>query len=43
MISTNNEDNKCFQYTVTGTLNYGETESHPERLSNIKLFINKYN
>ena len=25
------------------TLNYGETESHPERISNIKPLINKYN
>ena len=24
-------------------LNYGEIESHPERVSNIKPFINKYN
>ena len=24
-------------------LNYGETESHPERVSNIKPFIHKYN
>ena len=24
-------------------LNYGEIELHPERVSNIKLFINKYN
>ena len=23
-------------------LNYGEIKSHPERVSNIKLFINKY-
>ena len=24
-------------------LNYEETKSHPERVSNIKPFINKYN
>ena len=24
-------------------LNYGEIELHPERASNIKLFVNKYN
>ena len=24
-------------------LNYGETELHPERVSNIKPYINKYN
>ena len=28
---------------VTAALSYGETESHPERVSNIKTFINKYN
>ena len=42
-INPKNEDEKCFQYVVTVALNYGETESHPERISNIKPFINKYN
>ena len=28
---------------VTDTLNYGEIESHPKRVSNIISFINKYN
>ena len=31
-----------FQYAITVVLNYGEIESHPERVSNIKLPINKY-
>ena len=35
------KDDKCFQYTVTVTLNYEEVESHPERISNIKSFTNK--
>ena len=39
-INDKNEDYKCFQYAV---LNYGETASHPKRLSNIEPFINKYN
>ena len=30
----------CVQYTA---LNYEEIESHPERVSNIRPFINKYN
>ena len=34
---------KCFQYAVTIALNYGEVEPHPERVSNIKPFINEYN
>ena len=38
-----NEDDKCFRYAVTVALNYGEIELHPERVSTIKLFINKYN
>ena len=42
-INPKNEDNKCFQYAITVALNYGETESHLERVSNIKPIINKYN
>ena len=34
--------NNNFQYPVTIALNYGESELHPERVSNIKPFINKY-
>ena len=41
-LNPKNKDDKCFQYTVTAALNYWETQSHPERVSNIKLFINKY-
>ena len=37
------KDNKFFHYAVTVALNYEEVESHPERVSNIKSFINKYN
>ena len=37
-----NTDDKCFQYAVTVALNYEEIKSHPERVSNIKPFINKY-
>ena len=32
-----------FQYTVTVALNYKEIKWNPERVSNIKPFINKYN
>ena len=42
-INPKNTDDKCFQYAVTVALNYEEIESHPERVSNIKPFINKYN
>ena len=36
-------DDKCFQYAVTAALNYEEIDLRPERVPNIKLFINKYN
>ena len=32
-INPKNEDGKCFLYVVTVALNYGEIESHPERVS----------
>ena len=41
-----NLKNKCdegFQYAIMIALNYREIESHPERLWNIKLLVNKYN
>ena len=37
-----NKDDKCFQYAVTVALNYGEIESHPERVLNTEPVINKY-
>ena len=37
-----NED-KCFQYAVTVALSYEEIKWNPERVSNIKSFINKCN
>ena len=42
-INPKKTDDKCFQYSIAVALNYEEIESHPERISNIKLFINKYN
>ena len=41
-INPTNIDDKCFQYAATVALTYEEIESHPERFSNIKPFINKY-
>ena len=43
IINPKNTNDKCFQYAATVALNYQEIESHPERVSNIKPFINKYN
>ena len=42
-INPKNKDNKCFQYSITVALNHEEIESHPERISNTKPFIDKYN
>ena len=38
-----NKDDKCFQYGVAVALNCGNIKWNPERVSNIKPFINKYN
>ena len=42
-VNPQNEDNKCFQYALTVALNYKEIESHPETVSFVKSFTNKYN
>ena len=42
-INPKNIGDKWFQYAATVALNYEEIESHAERVSNIKPFINKYN
>ena len=36
-------DNNCCQYSRTVSLNHQNIENHPEEISKIKLFINKYN
>ena len=38
-----NADDKCFQYAGSLALNYKEIKLNPERVSNIKPFINSYN
>ena len=42
-INPKNIDDKCFQQVAAVALNYEEIESNPERVSNIKPFINKHN
>ena len=42
-INPKNKDNKCFQCSITVALNHQNIENHPERISNIKSFINQYN
>ena len=42
-INPKNKDNKCFQYAITAALNHQKIENHPERISNIKPFIDQDN
>ena len=42
-INSKNNDDKCFQYTVTGALNNKQINNNPQRISNIKPFISQYN
>ena len=42
-INPKKNDDKCFQYAVTLALNLDNIENHPERVSKIKSFIEKYN
>ena len=42
-INPKNKDNKYFQYAMTAALNHRKIENHPERISNIKPFIDQYN
>ena len=42
-INPKNNDDKCFQYVVTLALDLNSIDNHPERISKIKPFINKYN
>ena len=42
-INPKNNNYKCFQYAVTLALNLDRINSHPERISKIKSFIDQYN
>ena len=39
----NTNDNNCFQYAITAALNHQNIDHHPEIISKLKPFINKYN
>ena len=39
----NKKYNKCFQYAITVTLNYEEIKKDPQRITQIKPSVNKYN
>ena len=38
----NIKDNNCFQYAITAALNYQNINSHLERITNLRPFINNY-
>ena len=42
-INPKNNDDKCFQYTVTLALNIDRIKKDPQRISKIKPFIDQYN
>ena len=42
-INSKNNDYKCFQYAVTVALNRDKIKKDPQRVSNIKPFIDQYN
>ena len=42
-INPKNNDDQCFQYTVTLALNLDKIKKDPQRVSKIKTFIEKYN
>ena len=42
-IDPKDNNDKCFQYAITVALNHHKINNHPERVSNIYLFINRYN
>ena len=42
-INPKNKDNKCFQYSITVALNHQKIGNNPERISNIKRFIDNHN
>ena len=41
--NSKNNDNKCFQYTLTVALNYEQIKKDPQRILKIKYFIDQYN
>ena len=41
-INPKNNDNNCFQYALTVALNYQNIKKTPQRISNLKPFINQY-
>ena len=43
IINPKNDDDNCFQYALTVALNHEQIKTYPERISDIKSFIDQYN
>ena len=43
IVNQENNDNKCFQYATTLALNFNKIDRNPQRISEIKPFIDNYN
>ena len=41
-INVENDDDKCFQYSVTVALNYDEIGNHHQRINKVEPFVDKY-
>ena len=41
-INPKNNDGNCFEYATTAALNHKQMKNHPERISNLKPFIDQY-
>ena len=41
-INTKNNGDNCFQYAIIAALNHKQIKNHPERISNLKPFIDQY-
>ena len=39
----NTKNNMCFQYAITAALNHQNIKDHPERISKVRSFNNRYN
>ena len=43
IINPKNDDDNCFQYALTVALNHEQIKTYPERILDIKSFIDQYN
>ena len=41
-INPKNKDNECYKYAIIASLNHEKIKKNPERISNLKSFIDHY-